>query len=359
MRRAAALTAVLLLAATAALAAGRADGASSVSPRLVRLATASSPVYATQAPGEPGRVYVVEQGGLVRVLERGRWRPAPFLDVRGLIVAGGEQGLLGLAFPPDYARSRVVYVNYSSRAGGATVVARFRVAGGRAVPGSRTVLLRVAQPYANHNGGNLAFGPDGLLWVGLGDGGAGGDPEGRAQDTGTLLGKLFTLDVRKARPKPVLVGLGLRNPWRYSFDRKTGDLWIGDVGQSALEEIDVVRKGSSGLLNFGWDVYEGSRPFESKALGPGRLVRPIAEYSHDEGCSVTGGYVYRGKGVPALAGRYVFGDYCSGTLWSMPATGGAPRELPFTVPQLVSFGESLTGELYVVSGGGAVSRLAR
>jgi glucose/arabinose dehydrogenase len=250
-------------------------------------------------------------------------------------------------------------VNYTARADGATTVARFRVSGGRAVPASRTILLRVAQPYANHNGGNLVFGPDGLLWVGLGDGGSGGDPENRAQNPATLLGKLFTLDVRATSPAPVLVGLGLRNPWRYSFDRATGDLWIGDVGQNLYEEVDVVRRGTTGLLNFGWDVYEASHPYESKPLGPGALVKPVAEYSHDDGCSITGGHVYRGRAIPALRGRYLFGDYCTGTVWSMPARGGTPRVEPVRVKGLVSFGESLTGELYLVANGGTVYRLAR
>jgi glucose/arabinose dehydrogenase len=170
---------------------------------------------------------------------------------------------------------------------------------------------------------------------------------------------VIRLDVRKARPVPELVALGLRNPWRYSFDRATGDLWIGDVGQGEIEEIDVLRKGAQGLVNFGWDVYEGSARYEDKALGPGRLVGPIAEYSHGEGCSVTGGYVYRGRTIPALRGRYVFGDYCSGTIWSIPAKGGRMRVEPITVPQLVSFGESRAGELYAVSHEGVVYRLAR
>jgi glucose/arabinose dehydrogenase len=195
--------------------------------------------------------------------------------------------------------------------------------------------------------------------VGLGDGGSGGDPENRAQDPETLLGKLFTLDVRSARPRPVLVGIGLRNPWRYSFDRATGDLWIGDVGQGAIEEVDVVRKGTKGLLNFGWDVFEGTRRFDDKPLGPGKLVQPVAEYTHADGCSITGGYVYRGSAIRGLVGRYLFGDYCSGTIWSMRASGGGVRVEPsLRVDQLVSFGESLAGELYLVSGGGAIYRLA-
>ncbi|MGL6280026.1 MAG: PQQ-dependent sugar dehydrogenase [Gaiella sp.] len=352
---------IALVAAGAAVASGIASAAETVTAvRLVPVVRGfDQPVLATQAPGEPGRIYVVEQRGLVRVVERGRIRPTPFLDARSLVVAGGEQGLLGLAFPADYRRSRVFYVNYSARADGATIVARFRVVGGRADPASREVLLRVAQPYANHNGGNLAFGPDGKLWVGLGDGGSGGDPENRAQDPDTLLGKLFTLDVAAADPKPVLVGLGLRNPWRYAFDRRTGDLWIGDVGQGEIEEINVLRRGSTGLVNFGWDVFEGSARFEDKPLGPGTLVKPIAEYSHAVGCSVTGGVVVRGPQVPALRGRYVYGDYCSGRVWSIATTGGKPRLERIRVPQLVSFGEALNGTVYAISHDGTIFRLSR
>ena len=342
----------------AAVLAGHASSAQSAA-RLVPLVRGlSSPVLATQAPGEPGRVYVVEQGGLVRVVERGRVRASPFLDLRSLVTAGGEQGLLGLAFSPGYRGDRTFYVNYSRRSDGATVVARLRSNGVRALPGTRSTLLVVRQPYANHNGGHLAFGPDGKLWVGLGDGGSGGDPEDRAQDPDTLLGKLFRLDVRRARPAPELVAVGLRNPWRYSFDRATGDLWIGDVGQGEIEEVNVLRRGTTGLVNFGWDVYEGTAPFEDKPLGPGRLIQPIAEYAHGKGCSVTGGHVYRGRAVPSLRGRYVYGDYCSGTVWSLPAAGGTPRVERIRVPDLTSFGESLAGELYAVSHSGTVFRIA-
>ncbi len=356
-----ALTAVVLAVGAAFVWAGRGDAADAAAAvRLVPLVRGfEQPVLATQAPREPGRIYVVEQGGLVRVVERGRIRATPFLDVRSLVVAGGEQGLLGLAFPPDYARTRAIYVNYTARGSGATTIARFRVAGGRAIPASRRVLLTVRQPYGNHNGGHLAFGPDRKLWVGLGDGGSGGDPENRAQSTRTLLGKLFRLDVRTARPTPELVAVGLRNPWRYAFDRATGDLWIGDVGQSAIEEINVLRRGTDGLVNFGWDVFEGSARFEDKPLGPGTLVKPIAEYSHDLGCSVTGGVVVRGTQVPALRGRYVYGDYCSGRVWSLAVAGGRPRLESFRVPSLVSFGAALNGTVYAVSHEGVVYRLAR
>jgi glucose/arabinose dehydrogenase len=273
-------------------------------------------------------------------------------------VSGGEQGLLGLAFAPGYARNGTFYVGYTAAGDGANTVARYRARNGRVVPGSGRVILRIEDPYGNHNGGHVAFGPDGRLWVGTGDGGSGGDPENRAQNTGSLLGKMLRLDVRRTQPSPEIVAIGLRNPWRYSFDRRTGNLWIGDVGQGEIEEIDRWERPGTGLVNFGWDVYEGRAQFEPKDLGPGRLVQPVAQYTHDDGCSVTGGYVYRGKATPRLAGRYVYGDYCSGKIWSIPAGGGTPRLEPVRVEGLSSFGESLAGELYVVSHSGTIYRFA-
>ena len=358
MRRLTLLVAVLCGAVTV----GTSLAASPSSVRLVRVADGlERPVLATQAPGEPQRIYVVEQPGRIRVVQNGRLRPAPFLDLRSLVESGGsEQGLLGLAFSPGYARDGTLYVNYSARPSGDTVVARYRARNGRVVPGSARTILRVEQPYSNHNGGNLVFGPDGRLWVGLGDGGSGGDPEGRAQNMDTLLGKLIRLDVRRAQPQPEIVALGLRNPWRYSFDRRTGVLWIGDVGQNAFEEIDrLARPLTAGLVNFGWDVYEATERFEDKALGPGRLVQPVAQYGRGGGCSVTGGYVYRGPSIPRLSGRYVFGDYCSGNIWTLSAAGGGMRLASVRVPGLSSFGEGLRGELYAVSHEGAIYRFAR
>jgi len=353
--------ALLLAVACGALAVGASSASTSASPRLVPVARGfASPVLATQAPGEPGRVYVVEQPGRIRIVERGRVGARPFLDIRSLVQYGGEQGLLGLAFSPSYPRDRTFYVNYTARPDGATKVVRYRSRNGRALAGSAQQILRIDQPYSNHNGGNVVFGPDRKLWVGMGDGGSAGDPENRAQNPDSLLGKLLRLDVTQATPTPEIVAIGLRNPWRFSFDRKTKDLWIGDVGQGSIEEIDHLPRGTTGLVNFGWDVYEGRSSYEDKALGPGRLVQPVAQYSHDAGCSVTGGYVYRGNAVPRLRGRYVFGDYCSGTIWSMPATGGALRVEPVKVPQLTSFGESLDGnQLYAVSQTGVVSRFVR
>jgi glucose/arabinose dehydrogenase len=360
VRRVALALLVVVTLATATVASGALESRTATLRLVPVVRGLTSPLWVGQAPGEPNRLYVVEQGGRIRVVENGRIRPTPFLDIRALVVAGGEQGLLGLAFAPDFARTGTFYVNYSRRADGDTVIARYRARAGRAVASSRSVVLTVDQPYANHNGGNLVFGPDGRLWIGLGDGGSGGDPENRAQDMGTFLGKMLRLDVRTSGATPEIVALGLRNPWRYSFDRRTGDLWIGDVGQGAIEEIDHLPRRTTGLVNFGWDVYEGNSRFEDKSLGPGTLVQPVAQYTHEEGCSVTGGFVYRGKAAPRLAGRYVYGDYCSGRVWSIPAGGGKARLEPVRVESLSSFGESLTGaQLYAVSQSGTIYRFAR
>lgn len=344
--------------AVLALAGGRAEGSSSALRLVVVARGLDAPLFAA-APANEAKLYIVEQGGLIRVLENGAVRARPFLDLRSKVRAGGEQGLLGLAFAPDYATSRTFVVNYTDRSGDTRVV-RYRSDGTKGLPGSAKQLLFVKQPYGNHNGGMVAYGPDGYVYVGMGDGGSGGDPEDRAQDMSTLLGKIVRVDAREPSAKPVIVAAGVRNPWRFSFDRKSGDLYVGDVGQSAIEEIDWVKWPWRGLLNFGWDVYEGTARYENKALGPGRLVRPVAQYSHARGCSVTGGYAYRGSAVRAAAGRYFYGDYCSGTVWSLKMVSGKARQLrrePFSVESLAGFGEDAAGELYLVSQGGTVYRL--
>jgi glucose/arabinose dehydrogenase len=318
-------------------------------------------VHVTFTRSEPRRLYVVEQRGTIRVVDRGRLRSGFFLDVRSLVTAGGEQGLLGLAFDPRYASNRFVYVNYTDSEGGHTRVVRYRTDGRRAIPGSARLLLRVEQPYSNHNGGNLVFGPDGRLYIGLGDGGSGGDPEGRAQNPRSLLGKMLRLNVRRSGAAPEIVGIGLRNPWRYSFDRETGDLYIGDVGQGAVEEVDFTPSRSPGLENYGWDLYEGSRRFEEGEPGPGRLVFPVFEYGRGGGnCSVVGGFVYRGRARPAERGRYIVGDYCSGIVWSFRVRAGDAaglRRERFRIEGLTSFGEDVAGEIFAVSQDGTLYRL--
>jgi glucose/arabinose dehydrogenase len=327
--------------------------------RLVEVARGlAAPVQVVAGP-EDEELYVVEQEGTIRVLRGSTIEPEPFLDIRDEVTAGGEQGLLALAFHPGFPADPRFYIHYSNHSGD-TRVDEYRAgpAGATRVRG----LLAVDQPYENHNGGQLAFGPDGLLYLGLGDGGAAFDPEGRSQDLGTQLGKLLTLDVDREGAAWEIAANGLRNPWRFSFDRETGDLYIGDVGQDRWEEVDYVAAGTDGLLNFGWDVYEGTDHVEDGELeGEGELVAPVAVYAHDAGCSITGGFVYRGSDLAAFRGRYLYGDYCSGTIWSLRVEEGTAvhvRRERVRLPQLTSFGEDADGELYLVSQAGSVYRLA-
>jgi glucose/arabinose dehydrogenase len=347
-----------VVAGTAALVIGSGSAADNAFRRAVFARGFDNPVLLTHARGDPRAVYVVEQPGrVIRMLGRQR---RVLLDIRGNVEFGGEQGLLGLAFHPNYPKNRLFYVAYTSTEG-RNVVARYRTRGGKAVPASRKILLSVPDPYGNHNGGHLVFGPDRLLYTTIGDGGAGGDPEDRAQDMGSQFGKLLTLDVSKANARWEIAALGLRNAWRFSFDRANGDLYIGDVGQNAIEEIDYTPRQSPGLENYGWDLFEGSRRFESGEPSAGRLVFPVFQYENPgQGCSVTGGYVYRGRARPADRGRYVFGDYCSGTIWSFRIQSGEARDVrteSFRVSSLTSFGEDTAGELYAVSGAGTIYRL--
>jgi glucose/arabinose dehydrogenase len=351
------LVSILALATTS----GSALAADSAFRRVTVTRGLVEPVDVTAPRSERGRLYVVEQRGTIRVVDRGKLRGGFFLDIRDRTESSGEQGLLGLAFDPKYKTNRFLYVDYTDREGDTHVV-RYRTNGTRALPASARELFRLDQPYPNHNGGDLVFGPDGRLYVGTGDGGSGADPENRAQNMQSLFGKMLRFDVRKPGSDPEIVALGLRNPWRYSFDRRTGDLYIGDVGQGDWEEVDYTPRSSSGLLNYGWDVFEGTHPFEDKAPGPGRLVSPIYEYSHSGGgCTVVGGYVYRGRARPAERGRYIFGDYCSGVVWSLRVSGGkatAVRTEPFKIPSLTSFGEDAAGELYATSQDGVLYRIS-
>jgi glucose/arabinose dehydrogenase len=323
-----------------------------------------SPVYATAPSSEPGRLYVVEQPGVIRVLVNGQLRAKPFLDIRSLVKSGGEQGLLSVAFHPRYARNHRFFVDYTDRNGDTRVV-EYRSNGTAALPKTARRLLFVDQPFDNHNGGQLQFGPDGRLYVGMGDGGSGGDPGNRAQNLNVRLGKLLRLNVDKRGARWQVAGYGLRNPWRFSWDRLTHDLYIGDVGQNAWEEVDLRTPRQQRLLNnYGWRVWEGRVRYQTgQQVNPrGVLVFPIAVYSHSQGCSITGGYVYRGKSVASARGRYFYGDYCSGTVWSLRTSGGkltsGPRREPFSVGNLSSFGEDAAGELYATSLDGTLYKLS-
>ncbi len=335
------------------------------------------PLYLTHAGDRSGRLFIVEQPGRVRILTQGTLLPVPFLDIHDLVLSGGERGMLGLAFHPDYARNGRLFVSYTKQPDGATVVAEYR-RGSKAELADRQerVLMAVPQPFANHNGGMIAFGPDGALYIGRGDGGGRGDPDNRGQNPYDLLGKILRVDVDRGEPyaipadnpylsgggRPEIYARGLRNPWRFSFDRETGSLWVGDVGQHAWEEVDVVVRGG----NYGWRLMEGRHCFLPKTNcdGPG-LQLPILEYGHEAGrCSITGGYVYRGRSQPGLKGLYVYGDYCSGEIFGArvepeihPSLGKNPQVLHQSGLRISSFGEDETGEVYVVDHGGGIYRV--
>ena len=321
--------------------------------RLVTVATGlDSPVDVAGIPGT-AKLAVVEKTGRVLVVTDGHPAPKPLLDLRGQVSQGSEQGLLSIAFSPRYAKNGLAYVDYTDLDGN-THVAQLDTRSG-----SLRTILFVHQPFSNHNGGALAFGPDGMLYVGMGDGGSEGDPEGNGQNRASLLGKILRLDVAKPNPRPQMYAYGLRNPWRFSFDPATGDLWIGDVGQNRYEEVDHLPAGTPPGANLGWNAYEGRAVYKRQPIDRSRLVWPVAVYPHTEGCSITGGYVYRGSEVPALRGRYVYGDFCSGRIWSLPAGGGRPQLLALPrLEGLSSFGLDAHGELYATTLGGRVLRFA-
>ena len=344
---------------------------------LARVASGrSDPLFVT-APVGDARLFVVEQAGRIRIVKAGRVLPTPFLDLTDRLRAGGEQGLLSIAFHPRYAANGFLYVNYTDR-GGDTRVERYSVGrdSDRADPTSAKLVITVEQPFANHNGGLVMFGPDGMLYVGMGDGGSGGDPYGHGQNRATLLGKMLRLDVDRGDPYAVppdnpFVGragmrgeiwaYGLRNPWRFCFDPPTGLLYIADVGQNLWEEIDVARADRAGL-DYGWNVLEGDHCFRSRDCDRSKRVAPVVEYGHDDGCSVTGGFVYRGRRMPTLVGHYFYADYCRGWIRSFKYDGGAVsghREWRGIGPgQVTSFGQDGAGEIYVCSSDGTVHRLA-
>lgn len=343
--------------------------------RLTRVATGlESPVHLTSPPGD-GRLFVVEQPGRIRIVADGNLLPAPFLDITGRVSFGGERGLLSMAFHPQYASNGFFYVNYTDRKGD-TRVERYRCGAdaSRADAASARLVLTVEQPYANHNGGHILFGPDGMLWIGMGDGGSANDPHGHGQNAQTLLGDMLRIDVDRGEPyaippdnpfarsragRPEIWATGLRNPWRFWIDAPSKLLYIADVGQNRWEEIDVVPYDRPGL-NFGWNLMEGKHPLRGRAPDD-RFTPPVVEYSHGDGCSITGGVVYRGRRIPALRGHYLYSDYCNGWLRSFHYDGNAvhdAREWPrIHVPGATSFGVDSAGEAYVLVQGGDVFRI--
>jgi glucose/arabinose dehydrogenase len=320
-----------------------------------------SPVYVTSAPDDPDTLYVVEQPGTIRIVRDGKIA-GTFLDLRRIVKSGGEQGLLSMAFSPQYATNHLFYVSYTDRNGNSRA-ARYRASNGRGVRSSGHILLAVHQPFANHNGGQLQFDKRGYLYFGLGDGGSEDDPNETSQNMHTRLGKLLRAKRRTPGDSWKVVGLGLRNPWRYSFDSATDNLWIGDVGQDKWEEVDFRAAGGlDGLANYGWSRYEGYSVYSSghRYTNAGAKVKPVLVYSHAHGCSVSGGFVYRGTAVRAARGRYFYGDYCTGTIWSFRVGKHGRASKPAvsgSVPSVSSFGVDGHGELYAVSLGGTLYKL--
>lgn len=346
---------------------------------LADIGTFSAPVLVTSPPGDNSRLFVVEQGGLIRIVKQGATLPTPFIDLRAKITSGGERGLLGLAFHPAYSTTGLFVVNYTDVSGN-TKVSVFRASTAdpdRADPASEQIALAVDQPFANHNGGMVAFGPDSHLYIGMGDGGSGGDPQGNGQKRSTLLGKMVRLAVAasgqvsvpsdnpfvgQSGTRPEIWSLGLRNPWRFSFDRTTGDLYIGDVGQNQVEEIDALTHAASKGANFGWNTMEGRSCYGAGSCNQHGLVLPVLDYPHSNGaCSVTGGYVYRGA-IAGLAGTYFYADYCRGWVRSFRLANGVAteeREWADLAPggPITSFGEDAGGELYLMTGAGKVAKI--
>ncbi len=329
------------------------------------------------APGDgSGRVFVLEQPGRIRIIQNGQLLPTPFMDIVNIVGSdASERGLLGIAFHPKYAENGFFFVNYTDKDGN-TRIARFSVSAADpnlADPASRLELIRIEQPYGNHNGGALAFGPDGYLYAGMGDGGSAGDPLGAGQSLNTLLGKILRFDVDGGQPyaipadNPFAAGggeaeiwaYGLRNPWKIAFDRFGGDLYIADVGQNQWEEVNFAAAGSPGGLNFGWNLMEASYDYSGTLYDASALVLPVAEFSHAEGCSITGGQVYRGESLPGWQGVYLYGDFCSGNIWGLLKTGNDfANDLLFeTSFRISTFGLDDEGELYLGDYSGAIYKL--
>ena len=329
----------------------------------------TQPTHIAHAADNSGRIFVAEQAGKIRIIRNNSVLPAPFLDLTEKVTASGsEQGLFSVAFPPGYAEKGYFYVNYTSKPDGSTIIARYRLTDhvDMADPLSEEIIITIAQPFANHNGGQIAFGPDGFLYIGMGDGGSGGDPLNNAQNPASLLGKMLRVDTESGSggyavpPSNPFAGnsgyrgeiwsLGLRNPWRFSFDQASGDLYIADVGQNAREEINFQGGSGSGGENYGWNIMEGSRCFRDPECSSEGLILPVAEYDHSAGdCSVTGGFVYRGDEFPQIRGTFFLGDYCSGRIRALRRSGSSfeMESLLETNLRISTFGEDQAGNLYV------------
>jgi glucose/arabinose dehydrogenase len=335
------------------------------------------PVYLTAPPADP-RLFVVEQDGRIVIVKQGRKLPTPFLDITSKVKSGGEQGLLSVAFHPEYRQNGQLFVNYTDNQGD-TRIERYTVGSNADVadPSSAKLVLAIDQPYSNHNGGHVLFGPDGMLYIGMGDGGAGGDPRGNGQNPNSLLAKLLRLNVNRVDPYSVpannphangsggrgeIWATGLRNPWRLAFDRAAGLLYIADVGQNELEEINIVPANKAGV-NYGWNVMEADKCYRGDSCNRTGLQMPALSYNHNGGaCSVTGGYVYRGRRVPAIVGHYFYSDYCAGWIKSFRYEAGRVTDRrdwqTDNLGHVVSFGEDASGEVYILTESGRVWRIS-
>jgi glucose/arabinose dehydrogenase len=351
----------LALAFVLAGAAGGADAAAKSFSFEPVVGGLDSPLYVTSAPGDPDTLYVVEQGGTIRIVRDGKIA-GTFLDIRSKVKSGGELGLLSMAFSPQYASNHLFYVSYTDLHGNSRV-ARYRASNGRGVRSSGHILLTVHQPFDNHKGGQLQFDTRGYLYVGFGDGGSEGDPNQISQNMHLRLGKLLRAKSKTPGSSWKIVGLGLRNPWRFSFDSATDNLWIGDVGQDKWEEVDFRPAAKlDKLANYGWSRYEGYSVYDSshRYTNVGQKVKPVLVYSHAHGCAIIGGYVYRGTSVAAARGRYFYGDNCAGTVWTFragPHGRASAAVVSGNVPSISGFGVDGDGELYALSLGGTLYKL--
>ena len=348
-----------------------------VSLTLDQVATGlTGPVYVTSPPGD-SRLFIVEQPGRIRIVQNGQLLPTPFLDIISRVGSGGERGMLSLAFHPQYSTNGFLYV-YFTATNGEIRIERFTATGNTANPATSKLILSVPHPRGNHNGGLALFGPDGMLYLGLGDGGGGGDPDLNGQNENTLLGALLRIDVNSGDPygipagnpfigrndaRPEVWATGLRNPWRFAFDAQGGNLYIADVGQGELEEVNVVGATRAGV-NYGWNIMEGTSCYNASTCNKQGLELPVLEYRHlGNACSVTGGFVYRGTAIPEIAGHYFYGDYCAGFVKSFKfQNGSATEERTWefgNIGNVLSFGQDSAGELYITSGNGTVYRIAK